>query len=783
MNVSIYINGKQVDLFHDENIEINLAVKNISDISKVVTDFTQGFTIPASPTNNQILTYWFDADVDGTFNGNIRVDALIEVNSLPYKSGVIQLDNCKLKNGLPYSYSITFFSNAVSLTDRFGDNMLSGNIDTAYDCDLSDYNHNYDIATVTDGMHKDTISSGDIYYPMITATGDLNYGDNSTRDLIYASNTLAFTDFKPAIRLIRIIEALEVVYGITFSRDFFDRSIFYNLFMWLHKDTKVVDNGGQIIEMDFTSKGNIEDLTGATMDLTTNEFVQGYASGLKIVIVITPSAGYETVTYGLERLLNDESWTVYTGLKGTTSKDFRTDYDTNKHKWRVSSTEEFKFTTTFKAVTYAFGIIPSVTKTATFAEQTILGDLVIKDNLPQIKVKDFINSLIAQFNLVIKPTSATTFYVDTLDNWYNNGKTYDITGLVDIKEITVSRPDIKKQIDFTYQKTDAILGKQFYDAYQIGYGDLRSKYNVSGSDLKIESQFENMMFERLTNDNVTPKITTDIHCGLSIDTTLAPYKGKPFLFYKNGRLDMDTNLKVSGVSIPYLTHTALEDNLDFNQVTNSLNFGDENSSFFYSPITRGLYYNFWKTYIEDLFNTKCRVLTFKCKIPIYILYNLGLNDRFVIGDKKYKISTLKVNLINADATVEVFTDFSAPSDSVDNIVPYTVDSSLVTVDSSVVTADVTSTHVPVTSYITNGISATTYTSTRAKEHFEIAIKANTKWTVTTTSSWISFNKVSGKTSDYVRVTTSENTSGVDRTGTAVFKIGTTNYTLTITQTL
>lgn len=778
MNVSIYIQGQQLDLFKDENIEINLSVKNISDISKVVTDFTQGFTIPASPTNNQILTYWFDADVDGTFNGNLRVDAYIEVNSLPYKSGVIQLENCKLKNGLPYSYSITFFSNAVSLTDRFGDNLLSGNADPTKNLNLSAYNHNYNIATVTDGMHKDTIASGDVYYPLITATGDLNYGDNSTRDLIYVSNDLKFTDFKPALRLIRIIEALEVTYGITFSRDFFDRALFYNLFMWLHKDLGSVDNGGQNVAIDFTSKGNTEDFGGET-NLTGNYYVTPPSIRVSVIINIVPSAGYENVTYSLERFLNGETFGLRTNLKGNTNTSWRTDRNLLQHSFVVSSTEEFKFTTVFIVRRSLNGDL----KTATFAEQTIVGDLVIKDNLPQIKVKDFINSLIAQFNLIIKPTSATTFYVDTLDNWYSKGRTYDISGLVDIKDITVAKPDIKKQIDFAYQKTDAILGKQYFDAYQIGYGDLKAKYDVSGSDLKIESQFENMMFERISNDIASPKVLTNIQCGLSVDKELKPYKAKPFLFYKNGRLDMATTLKVSGVSIPYLTHTATEDNLDFAQVTNSLNFGDEISSYFYTPITRGLYYNFWKTYIDDLYNRKCRVLTFKCKIPISILYNLGLNDRFIIGDKKYKISTLKVNLINADATVEVFTDFSAPVDSVANILPLTVDTTSITVDSTTVTVDTTSTHVPVTSYITNGISAEEYTSTRAKEHFEIAVSANTNWLITTASSWITFNKTTGKRSDFVRVTTAENVTGLERTGTVLFNIGGTTYTLTVTQLL
>jgi hypothetical protein len=57
---------------------------------------------------------------------------------------------------------------------------------------------------------------------------------------------------------------------------------------------------------------------------------------------------------------------------------------------------------------------------------------------------------------------------------------------------------------------------------------------ISGSELKIESQFENMLFERLPNE--TTGALTDIQAGYSIDKELKPYNGKPILFYKNGGL-------------------------------------------------------------------------------------------------------------------------------------------------------------------------------------------------------------------------------------------------------
>ena len=64
MDVQLYIKSPtsddyiQLDLYTNEKIDLNLSVKDLSDISKVRADFTQSFTIPASPTNNQAAQYW-----------------------------------------------------------------------------------------------------------------------------------------------------------------------------------------------------------------------------------------------------------------------------------------------------------------------------------------------------------------------------------------------------------------------------------------------------------------------------------------------------------------------------------------------------------------------------------------------------------------------------------------------------------------------------------------------------------------------------------------------------
>jgi len=785
----------QLDLFQDEKVELNLNVKNINDISKIISDFSQPFTIPTTPTNNRLFQYWYNADVDGNFNANIRVDAYIEINSLPFRYGSLQLDSCKLKRLMPYSYAVTFFGAGVNLSDKFGDDLLNV-------LDLSEFDHDYNQTAVLNAIQGDTINNGDIYYPLINSRTYMTFGDNSSIDINNNGNNIIYRDFKPAIREIRLIEAIESKYGVTFSRDFFDRSIFYNKFLWCHKEAGQMRTSSDSELVNFTTK-TAEIATGSgwgsvayPYDFATDEiFVrwQGFPSvvnnpfygtvnkRIKINLKITTSSNNN---YRVELYDNDVLSEEFTDLNGTTTvtlynKTIQEDNQDHNFTVKISAIEGNITFSTASEINYISSLSGyDRTIIITSPSQTTTNAVVkIREQLPDIKVKEYFISLINQFNLIIRPISVDEYYIDTLDNWYNKGKAYDISGLVDIENIEVKKPSVKKKIDFLYQKTDTILGKQYFENNQQSYGDLKAVYNIQGDELKIESQFENLLFTRFVDSGTS--VVTDLQGGFAVDKNNNPVKGKAISFYRNG-VESSDNIHINGTSLIPIWHTATEDNYTFEQVTNSLNFGADNSSYFYAPIDTGLYHNFWRTYIEDLYNLKTRVLNLKCKLPVRILQSLELNDKFIIGDYKYKISSIKVDITNGDAELEVFSDLSTPIDSVDNIIPLTADTTEYTADTILLTADMVSIYDPVTSYTINGISLTEYNATKGEEHFELRIFANTNWTITEALSWVSVNKTTGNKSDYVRISINKNTSTA-RSGTITITIGATDYTLTINQ--
>ena len=113
--VQVYIEGLKIELFEDEQINVTSSVQNINDISKVFTDFSQSFTVPASTVNNQIFQHFYQTDVDSTIDHNIRRNALIEIDLTTFRRGKIQIEKANVKNGMPENYQLTFYGEIRTL--------------------------------------------------------------------------------------------------------------------------------------------------------------------------------------------------------------------------------------------------------------------------------------------------------------------------------------------------------------------------------------------------------------------------------------------------------------------------------------------------------------------------------------------------------------------------------------------------------------------------------------------------------------------------------------------
>ena len=660
--VELYIDGQRADLFQNENIEINLSVQNIKDISKVFGDFTQSFTIPASVQNNKIFKHYYNVDISGSFNASIRVDAFIEVNHNLFRAGVLELESVQVKQGQPYAYSVGFFSNVTSLKDKFGEDQLT-------DLDLSAYDHTYNDTNIQTGIDSYVSgTSNSIIYPLISPVRNWYYDSNSSTtqedNIFYHSQAqlhgIFYYDFKPAIKLQKILDAIESKYSITFNSDFFDSADFGKLFMWCHRRAgymfKDQPNGSTPIANNFTATSNPD------FDITTDEYIIDADNITTADVQITTTS---SDTYKLYVYVNDalHTWREITGNVTSLTLQLPSFTIGDRVQIRFSPPADWDASAiTIDTISAYFRITPTTGVTATRSTaQSYTSDVVISDQMPEQKVSDFIGSLVRAFNLVIVPTGNGEYDIEPLDDWYAEGTTREITEYVDTEEVNINKPSLYRRISYKYNETGAIIGEQYRLQNDIGYGDLRADFTFDGEEFDVEVGFDNMLFERLTDQN-NGNLTT-INVGKSITREIEPYIGQPFIFYVPDSIGGTEAFAY----IPMGASPTKEATTDFwlvgnvnaitaANVTKTLNFGTEVDPYLLQGFSQGLYNSYWKDYITDLYDTSRRVFSYKAQLPLGIMLALKVNDKLTIGERNYIINQLKLNLTTGEAEMELLND-------------------------------------------------------------------------------------------------------------------------------
>jgi len=661
-SLEVYIQNERLDLFKDETVSLNSSVQNIKDISKVFSDFTKSFTVPTSKKNNKIFKHWYNSDITGGFNASIRQEAELKLNGVRYKLGKIQLESVKLKNGIAENYKITFYGELINLTDLFADDLLS-------ELNLSAYNHDYDFNNVIDGL-QNGIKDGNIIYPLISSERNWDYNSPTVANEIkynasIPSQGINYRELKPAIKINRIIEAIEAEYEVTFTNNFFKNTTnsIDELFMWLN-GTVAGNIGANSLTVDWN--GGDSDNVNFTTDIGTFTTFGTVSSNQRIswgqLGVITAASGYENVSYTF-KVYNDEDL-IYESFRnnGLQIEGFFFGIDgtvSGEQIWNlrieVESDSEFIYTSTWQQKEVVNGATIN-TYTTLGSSQTITDDLQIGNNLPNIKLADFFKGLVKMFNLVIEPLSYTSFNIDTLDSWYLDGGNKNLTEYVDVESYDINKPKLYKNINFKYEEAEAIVGYNFFDTNKVGYGDLEAEFNVDGGTLDIKVPFENMLMEKLTD--TTTGAETNIQVGSAFDKDLKPVVLPPILFFNRGSVDtgqyigfLDENGTSTKIS-NYLNVGAESSVID-GASEMSLNFGSEMSSWNLTTQSASLFNTFWRDYITDLYDSKRREYVYKANLPLKILNKLKLNDLIEIRGKNYIINSLDINLTSGDVKLNL----------------------------------------------------------------------------------------------------------------------------------
>jgi hypothetical protein len=285
--------------------------------------------------------------------------------------------------------------------------------------------------------------------------------------------------------------------------------------------------------------------------------------------------------------------------------------------------------------------------------------------MPEIKVRDFLSGILKMYNMVIVPTTSTSFLLQPLDDWYAAGTDKNYQEYLDITEYVVNRPPLYREIEFKYQETQQILGFQYLQTNNVGFGDLNNTFTFDGEQFLIEVPFECPLFERLTDINtgtltnvlVYKSITSEV----GEDGTFNQYLGAPILFYGYFNAYDITANPVAFVNVDNNTsrrvNTAWYANTSNRYqsagASHAITFGADIDPYHLRSVNRSLYNNEWSNYITNLYDQQRRLYNVEAVLPIGTIVKLNLQNAIIWNGTKYIINNVSLNMTTGKATFEL----------------------------------------------------------------------------------------------------------------------------------
>lgn len=668
----------RLDLFKDESVTITDSIKNTKDISKVFTPFSQQFNVPASKHNSKLFRHYEDNDVVNSFDARFRVDALIKLNGSDYKKGKLRLNSVSMKDNKAHSYKLVFFGETIELKDILGEDDLS-RLEFP-----SSLNFDYDYTTI---KSKFISSAGDVCFPLITHSKNMRFSNSGYEST--NNEKLNQLDIKPALKVKKIIEAIETTYDIDLSNDFFNSTEFNNIYMWLHRESGFMSNadeggGLQILEARFHQQ------TDASLDFDSGTDIRpvaisglGFGTKLRLAFSITAGASDDyTVTIlrsSDNSVLYEED---YTGTQTFNTELFPISFSTGSNdinygegivdvKILITTANTLTFTdieitATYKNYTFQAGAgensdiasgvysLPSLATT---------NEVIISRQIPKMKVIDFLTNIFKMFNLVAYKEDGQIQALP-FNDFNAQGTSYDITQYVDTSKSTIEKVLKYKNVKFGFKSKQSFLIQNQQDI--LGNDFAGESYPASndnewdGGEFKVELDFEKMLYERLSNSNTGA--LSDICQGAMLDKDFNATIGAPLLLYiKNqttsgfhfqngtggGHETITTYNRPSQIFVPTSGTVST--------TSSSLNFGVEIDEFFREVKGTNLFAKYYADYLVSIYDRQGRIKKVEAYLPLHILLKYNLNDKFIIGNKSYRINSIKTNLLTNKSSLELYT--------------------------------------------------------------------------------------------------------------------------------
>lgn len=536
-----------LDLFKDEDILLSDNVTGLFDLGIVPADFTRQITLPGSKKNNAFFEHVYDISVysPDTFATNVKVPCYIDFQGVYLAQGYLQLNKVNLvANKFIDSYEVTIYGAVSSFAREVQRNFL-----TDMTASLAQFNHTASYNNIVNSW-SGQLFSGSIVYPMA------DYGQK----LIYSPDTyftgidsneggMCVQDYKPAIRIREVWDAIFNQYGYTYSGSFWQQGWLDNVYMVCNNRLKypVFEE----VDVETYGIGKIGPVSGSTnIQLTSGTEVKlpwynilsnpgGNINGTNLTwnteyptrirgvlnlnyAVVKSGNGNAVPTF--ELLVKDANTGATTSL--TTLVDVNQYMDQirtyNISQGNKTGTDKYEVpaqysTSTLPSGSYNFYLrynvyggsastiqvfldpsgslksYMSIDKANQIGEGLVMN---IGSNMPfgtrGIKQIEFITAIQKKFNLVIYPskTVRNEFVVESFNNWYNKGVQWDFNKYINLDkklEVIPANNFAVNELNFGDKLDNDYVSQQFSKGANRDYG---KTYYVDQENFFSQGKFE-----------------------------------------------------------------------------------------------------------------------------------------------------------------------------------------------------------------------------------------------------------------------------------------------------
>jgi hypothetical protein len=693
IDYKVYINGNLLDMFEDETVKITDSIKDAKDVGAIFTEYSKQLTVPASKNNNAIFKNFYNYDILNGFDARVKQPAEIKLNGETWKKGFIELMGVQMHMEQPKHYKIVFRGELSKLKDIIGDDKLNDLTS------LAQFNHAYSFENAKKGFRNylkinpdGSISeafipvNGDVCYPFITHSKRYTYETNNlfevdTENNNVTNNLLEYQQLKPAIRLGRINEAIEDKYGIEFESNFFNSFNFRGLYMWLHRDEGFLSSDTFVNinlyrdDFLFTDEG-----TPSSENFWNDQgfFITEFNTNnetkieLKYDFIFDGSGEvtFQVVNQVNDNILMSETQNVdnETILKTINlSSDFNSvDFyqpvvkiETQDSGINTVDVELFAQSIT----TFTEMGVPSDVKTAFYdiegGARVAINNLNILEQIPDMKVIDYLTSIFKMFNLVAFITDDDKIKIEELDDFYDLGNTHDLTDFVDINKKTIDKLHPFSDIELGFPDPSTFLtitrnrrlNRKFgFLSYDVSSESSANNELYSGGTYEVQPKFEKMLYERLKN--ITSNQWTPYVYGRFVDKKEDPTLGKPLIFFPIQTNTAGYDYFFDGETAQDVEDVYIRPSNAFS-IFNTINFGAEIDEFTLNQNSNSLFENHYKNYVERVYNTQSRKINIEAVLPMWFIRQYELNDEIIINGRRFRINKIDIKLNDRRAKMEL----------------------------------------------------------------------------------------------------------------------------------